>query len=49
MRPEPEELLYSEIEAIWADIADRDDWSAFQAKLGGVGTAREAMALDQIP
>ncbi len=25
--PEPQELLYDEIEAIWAAIAERDDWS----------------------
>ena len=26
-RAEPEELLYDEIEAIWAPIAERDDWA----------------------
>ena len=46
---EPEELLYPEIEAIWAEIAERDDWSAFEAKVARIGTAREAMALDQAP
>ncbi len=44
-RPDPEELIYEEIEAIWAPIADADDWSAFEAKLGAIGVAREAYAL----
>jgi uncharacterized protein YdiU (UPF0061 family) len=41
-RPEPEELLYDEIEALWADIAERDDWSGFEAKLAGIEAARVA-------
>ena len=44
-RSEPQELLYDEIEAIWAAVAERDDWSAFQAKLQGLEDAREALAL----
>jgi len=44
-RPEPEELLYDEIEAIWAGIAERDDWSAFHAKLAAIEAARQAYAL----
>ncbi|HEY5107455.1 MAG TPA: YdiU family protein [Caulobacteraceae bacterium] len=40
--PEPEELLYDQIEAIWARIADADDWSAFEAKLKAIEAAREA-------
>src|SRR5690606_6351373 len=42
--PEPQELIYEEIEAIWADIAERDDWSAFEAKLAGIEAARAAYA-----
>ena len=42
---EPQELLYDEIEAIWAPIAERDDWSAFQAKLAGIEAARAAYDL----
>ena len=38
--PEPEELLYDEIEALWAPIAERDDWSAFEAKLKAIEAAR---------
>ncbi|MFN3523525.1 MAG: protein adenylyltransferase SelO [Phenylobacterium sp.] len=44
-RPEPEELLYDEIEAIWAPIDERDDWSAFEAKLDAIETARQAWDL----
>jgi uncharacterized protein YdiU (UPF0061 family) len=42
---EPEELLYPENEAIWAAIADGDDWSAFEGKIKRIGAARAAMAL----
>ena len=41
-RPEPEELLYDEIEAIWAAIAKDDDWAPFKAKLIGIETAGQA-------
>jgi hypothetical protein len=44
-RPEPEELLYDEIEAIWAPIASEDDWSLFEAKLQRIGEARGAWGL----
>jgi uncharacterized protein YdiU (UPF0061 family) len=43
--PEPEELLYDEIEAIWAAIAERDDWAPFEAKLASIDRAREALQL----
>jgi uncharacterized protein YdiU (UPF0061 family) len=38
--PEPEELLYDQIEALWEPIAQTDDWSAFHAKLAGLEAAR---------
>jgi uncharacterized protein YdiU (UPF0061 family) len=44
-RPEPEELLYDQIEALWTRIAEADDWSAFEAKLDAVETARRAWGL----
>jgi uncharacterized protein YdiU (UPF0061 family) len=44
-RPEPEELLYDEIEAIWAPIAAQDDWSLFEAKLERIAEARGAWGL----
>ena len=42
---EPEELLIQEIEAIWAAIAERDDWAPFQAKLARIETIRLAWGL----
>ena len=35
-RDTPCSLLIDEIEAIWAAIAERDDWSAFEAKLESI-------------
>ena len=45
-RPEPEELLYDEIEAIWAAIAQADDWAPFEAKLAAIEVARAAWGLE---
>jgi len=42
--PEPEELLYDAIEALWADIAERDDWSAFEKKVAAIRRAGAAIA-----
>jgi len=42
---EPEELLIDEIEAIWAAIADADDWSPFHGKLARIEAARVAWGL----
>lgn len=42
---DPEELLYDQIEAIWAPIAEADDWSAFNNKLDRIDAARSAWAL----
>jgi len=33
---EPQDMLIDEVEAIWAGIAERDDWSAFEAKIAAV-------------
>ena len=44
-RPEPEEMLIDEVEALWAPIAEVDDWSALQAKLGRLEAVRVAYAL----
>ncbi len=44
-RPDPQELLIDEIEAIWGDIATDDDWTAFHAKLAGIEAARIAYGL----
>ncbi len=43
--PDPETLLIGEIEALWADIAERDDWSAFDAKLEAIEVWRQALNL----
>jgi uncharacterized protein YdiU (UPF0061 family) len=43
--PEPEELLYPEIEEIWSAIDTGDDWSPFEAKLARLDQARGAMGL----
>ena len=41
-RPDPQELLYDEIQALWAPIAQADDWTLFHAKLAAIETARQA-------
>jgi uncharacterized protein YdiU (UPF0061 family) len=41
----PEELLYPEIEALWAPIAEGDDWAGFKAKLARIEAARQAYRL----
>jgi uncharacterized protein YdiU (UPF0061 family) len=45
--PEPQELLYDEIEAIWASIAGPDDWGPFERKLAGIEAARHAWGYAQ--
>jgi uncharacterized protein YdiU (UPF0061 family) len=42
---EPQELLYDEIEQIWAAIAERDDWTPFHDKIAAIGQAREAFVI----
>ena len=42
---EPQELIYDEIEAIWAAIAERNDWAPFEAKLAAIEAARAAYGL----
>lgn len=42
---EPEELLYDEIERIWAAVAERDDWAPFEDKLARIEAARAAWDL----
>jgi len=44
-QPEPEELLYDQIEALWTPIVEDDDWGAFHAKLGRIEAARVAWGL----
>jgi len=42
---EPEEMLIDEVEALWAPIAERDDWAPFNDKLARIEKARLAWAL----
>ena len=41
-RSVPCTMLIDEVEALWAEIARADDWSAFQAKLRDIGEMAEA-------
>lgn len=41
-RAEPATMLIGEVEALWAPIADRDDWSPLEAKLAAIAEMREA-------
>jgi uncharacterized protein YdiU (UPF0061 family) len=43
--PEPQEMLHDEVEAIWADMAERDDWGRFEGKLAALEAARTAWGL----
>ncbi|MBI4922159.1 MAG: YdiU family protein [Devosia nanyangense] len=42
----PRTMLIDEMEALWAPIAEADDWSAFNAVLGEIDQVREAYAGD---
>jgi serine/tyrosine/threonine adenylyltransferase len=44
-RSEPEELLIEEVEALWAPIAETDDWAPLNAKLEALERARQAWSL----
>ncbi|OYX04824.1 MAG: selenoprotein O [Caulobacter vibrioides] len=44
-REEPEELIIGEVEALWAPIAQADDWAPLQAKLERIEAVRQAYAL----
>jgi hypothetical protein len=44
-RPAPVSLLIDEVEALWAPIAEADDWSALKAKTDHIEEARLALAL----
>jgi uncharacterized protein YdiU (UPF0061 family) len=39
----PETMLIDDVEAIWARIADHDDWAAFHAKIAAVRRMGEAL------
>ncbi|MEO1136926.1 MAG: YdiU family protein [Pseudomonadota bacterium] len=39
-------MLIDEVEAIWSPIAEDDDWSVFEAKLGEIAAMREAYGFE---
>ena len=41
---EPVSLVIEEVEALWAKIAEDDDWSGFHQKLADITSLREALA-----
>jgi hypothetical protein len=45
-RPLPRTMLIDEMEALWAPIAERDDWSSFHRVLGEIEEMRQAYAAD---
>jgi uncharacterized protein YdiU (UPF0061 family) len=44
--PAPCSMLIDEVEAIWAAIAERDEWAPFEAKIAAIRRMGEAMAAD---
>ena len=44
--PAPCSMLIDEVEAIWDAIADRDDWSTFEAKIEAIRRMGDAMTSD---
>ena len=38
-------MLIDDVEAIWAPIAERDDWSLLQSTLAEIGQMREAYGI----
>lgn len=43
-RLRPVTLLIDDVEGLWAPIAERDDWSLFEAKLAEIDMLRQALA-----
>ena len=37
-------MLIDEVEALWAPIADADDWSAFHARLDDIAVMADALS-----
>jgi uncharacterized protein YdiU (UPF0061 family) len=44
--PEPCSMHIEEVEAIWAAIAERDDWAPFEAKIAAIRRMGDAMRAD---
>ena len=47
--PDPQSLLIDEVEAIWAAIAERDDWAPLHTKLAALERMGEALGEPPIP
>ncbi|WP_240231723.1 protein adenylyltransferase SelO [Devosia lacusdianchii] len=47
-RNTPRTMLIGEVEAIWAPIADRDNWSLFQTTLAEIAEMRQAYGVDPL-
>ena len=45
LQPQPANLVIEEVETLWAAIAERDDWSLYEAKLAHIAAMREALAI----
>jgi hypothetical protein len=45
----PQSMLIEEVEAIWAAIAERDDWQPLAAKIAAVRSMGEALGEPPIP
>jgi uncharacterized protein YdiU (UPF0061 family) len=48
-RKTPHTMLIEDVEALWAPIAERDDWAPFEAKLSQLRDMREALRLSPAP
>ena len=44
-RAAPASLVIEEVETLWAAIAERDDWSLFEAKLAAIADMRDALSI----
>jgi len=44
-RATPCTMVFDEVEALWAPIAERDDWSLFEAKLAEIADMRTALRI----
>ena len=45
-RVTPRTMLIDEVEAIWAPIADSDDWNLFETALDEIAQMRDAYGVD---
>ncbi|MEQ4598612.1 MAG: selenoprotein O, partial [Methylobacteriaceae bacterium] len=48
-REKPCTMLIDEVEALWAPIAEADDWSGLQAKLAEIEAMAEAYGTQALP